>query len=183
MRLFLLAYLVSRGSGPEGLGRKARAREGRFAKGHGGEQQLQQDGWGEASGEDGPDQGEPWSPPGSSDWAPAGEGENDRNLCASNGVCEGLSAVPKVNPGVVVFRRGMPLWCAGTKSWGMSWKHEPCTSPEIHGPSIHPRHPLSLSETDTLPWRPRGSRTSPPHDCTPCHQYSQLSVLTVNKFQ
>lgn len=44
-----------------------------------------------------------------------------------------------------LFRRDMQLWCAGTKSWGKSWQHEPHTSSDLHGPStsLHPVPPPS----------------------------------------
>ena len=51
--------LVSGGPCTEGLGGEARAREGGNDESRGGEQQLQQDGRGEAPDEDGSDQGEP----------------------------------------------------------------------------------------------------------------------------
>lgn len=64
---FCCAFLVPRSPGAEDSGGEARAREGCAAKGHGREQQLQQDGRGEAPDEDGADQGEPRGPSGSHD--------------------------------------------------------------------------------------------------------------------
>lgn len=72
--------LVPGGPGAEGSGRKAGSREGCVAKGHGGQQQLQQDGRGETPDEDGPDQGEPRRPSGSHAGAPAGKGEKVSGL-------------------------------------------------------------------------------------------------------
>lgn len=72
--------LVPGGPGAEGLGREAGAREGCVAEGHGGEQQLQQDGRGETPDEDGPDQGEPRRPSGSHARAPAGKSEKVSEL-------------------------------------------------------------------------------------------------------
>lgn len=58
----------------------------------------------------------------------------------------------------------------------------PHTSPDFHGPStsLHPPPAITLLRTDTQPWRPRGLRTLPPHHKTPHHQYSLLSVLSVD---
>lgn len=56
-------------------GREAGARARGAAEGHGGEQQLQPHGRGEAAAEDGADRGEPAGLPGRHDGAPAGEGE------------------------------------------------------------------------------------------------------------
>lgn len=66
---------VPGGAGPPGPGREAGARARRAAQGHGGEQQLQPNGRGEAPAEDGADRGEPNGLPGCHDGAPAGEGE------------------------------------------------------------------------------------------------------------
>lgn len=43
-----------------------------------------------------------------------------------------------------------------------------------------PSPALTHPRTGTQPWRLRGSRTSPPHHNTLYHQYSPLSVLSVN---
>lgn len=177
------AYLVPGGPGAEGFGRKARAWEGCVAKGHGGEQQLQQDGWREAPDEDGADQGEPWSPSGSHDWASAGEGEKCWNLYHLLQETQSLTylslwcfqerhaAVVRKNK---ELREELTAWTS-QKSW-LSWSIyvSPSSPPPSPGPA------LILLRTNDQPRRSRCSKISSPPHSTPLHHYSLLSVLLVD---
>lgn len=74
------------------------------------------------------------------------------------------------------LREELTAW-ASHKSW-LPWSiNVPPSSP-----SLLPRPALTLLRhpTDTQPCRLRGSNTSPPHHNTPRHQYSPLSVLSVD---